>query len=332
MSSTRHGPCDFRRKARDFSFTTNSHFNAPATLIAFVLLLTCAGCSHTHPPGSKSYSEHSGPEKKTYVDGLGRKIELPEHPQRIISLAPSVTEVLFLLGAGDRVIGITTQCDWPEAAQRRPKIGDLLNPNYELILASKPDLIVASTAGNDRTAVLKLADLGLPVYVTAPRSVEKIFETVENIGRITDCASRGDQLVAEMKSRLEAVKRHLTGLPPTRAFFITWFDPLLAPGKNTFETDVLRQADVLSITANVNEFYPRYSLEQVLAEDPDVIITVEHTGSPLPDLNQIAGWKDLRAVKQGRIYVLNEVFQHPSPRFVDGVEELARKLHPERFP
>jgi iron complex transport system substrate-binding protein len=331
MSSTRHGPCDFRRKARDFSFTTNSDFNTLASLLAFALLLTCAGCSRTHPPKGNSYSEQVLPEKKAYTDDLGRKLELPKHPQRIISLAPSVTEVLFLLGAGDRVIGVTTQCDWPEAAKRIPKIADLLNPNYELILASKPDLIIASTAGNDRTAVLKLADLGLPVYVTAPRSVEKIFQTVENIGRITDCAERGDQLVAEMKSRLEAVKRHLAGLPPTRAFFITWFDPLLAPGKNTFESDALRRAGVLSITANINEFYPRYSLEQVLAQDPDVIITVEHTGSPLPDLKQIAGWKDLRAVKQGRIYVLNEVFQHPSPRFVEGVEELAKKLHPEHF-
>jgi iron complex transport system substrate-binding protein len=299
--------------------------------LAFALLLTCAGCSRTHPPKGNSYSEHVLPEKKAYTDGLGRKLELPKHPQRIISLAPSVTEVLFLLGAGDRVIGVTTQCDWPEAAKRIPKIADLLNPNYELILASKPDLIIASTAGNDRTAVLKLADLGLPVYVTAPRSAEKIFQTVENIGRITDCTERGDQLVAEMKSRLEAVKRHLAGLPPTRAFFITWFDPLLAPGKNTFESDAMRRAGVLSITANINEFYPRYSLEQVLAQDPDVIITVEHTGSPLPDLKQIAGWKDLRAVKQGRIYVLNEVFQHPSPRFVEGIEELAKKLHPEHF-
>jgi len=237
-----------------------------------------------------------------------------------------------MLGAGDRVIGVTTQCNWPEAAKGKPKIGDLLNPNYELILAAKPDLIIASTAGNDRTAVLKLAGLQLPVYVTAPRSVEKIFENVENVGRITDCAERGRQLVAQMKSRLEEVKRRLAGLPPVRVFFITWFDPLLAPGRNTFETDALRQADVSSITANINEFYPRYSLEQVLAQDPDVIMTVEHTGSPLPDLKRVAGWKDLRAVRQGQIYVLNEVFQHPSPRFVNGVEELARKLHPERFP
>jgi iron complex transport system substrate-binding protein len=331
MSSTRHGPCDFRRKARDFSFATNSDFNTLAFLLAFVLLLTCTGCSRTHPPEGNSYSERVLPEKTTYTDGLGRKLELPKHPQRIISLAPSVTEILFLLGVDDRVIGVTTQCDWPEAAKRIPKIADLLNPNYELILASKPELIIASTAGNDRTAVLKLANLGLPVYVTAPRSVDKIFQTVEDIGRITDCAERGDQLVAEMKSRLEEVRRHLAGLPPTRAFFITWFDPLLAPGKNTFETDALHLAGVLSITTNINEFYPRYSLEQVLAQDPDVIITVEHTGSPLPDLKQMAGWKDLRAVKHGRIYVLNEVFQHPSPRFVEGVEELARKLHPECF-
>ena len=342
MSSTRHGPCLLRREARGFAFPTHpgacpgirtDPFEFPDRLPAFVFLLACTlflssnACSRSHPDKTETNST----DKIGYTDGMGRKVLLPKRPQRIISLAPSVTEVLFMLGAGDRVIGVTTQCDWPEAARRKPKIGDLLNVNYELILAAQPDLIIASTAGNDRTAVLKLADLGLQVYVTASRSVRQIFETVESIGRITDCAARGNQLVAEMKSRLDTVKKHLAGLPATRAFFITWFDPLLAPGEHTFETDALREAAVLSITGDFKEFYPRYSLEQVLARDPDVIITVEHTGSPLPDLRRITGWNDLRAVKQDRIYVLNEVFQHPSPRFVDGVEELAYKLHPERF-
>ncbi|HYK90627.1 MAG TPA: cobalamin-binding protein [Acidobacteriota bacterium] len=331
MSSRRHGPCLSRRKAGDFLFKYRLAGYFPSAFVTIALLCAVIGCSRPKPDEAGSRPKSGQRALIVYSDGLGRKVELPTHPQRIISLAPSVTETLFLLGAGDRVIGVTTNCDWPDSAKSRAKIGDLLNPNYELILAAKPDLIIASTAGNDRTAVLRLSDLGLPVYVTAPRSVEKIFETVENIGRIADCAGRGEQLVAQMKARLDGIRRRLAGLPPTRAFFITWFDPLLSPGKSTFETDVLRHANVDSITANIDEFYPRYSLEQVLARDPDVIITVEHTGSPLPDLRRIAGWKDLRAVKQNRIYVLKEVFQHPSPRFVDGVEELARKLHPERF-
>src|SRR5207249_1562984 len=118
----------------------------------------------------------------------------------------------------------------------------------------------------------------------------------------------------------------LAGLPPTRAFFMTWFDPLLAPGKNTFENDVLRQAGVESITADIEEFYPRYGLEQILARDPEAILTVEHNARSVADLKRIAGWNRLTAVRNGRVYVLSEVIQHPSPRFVDGVEELARKL------
>jgi iron complex transport system substrate-binding protein len=134
-----------------------------------------------------------------------------------------------------------------------------------------------------------------------------------------------------MKERLERVRRRIAGLPPVRAFFLTWFDPLLAPGKTTFENDVLRLAGVISITADIPEYYPRYSLEQLLVKDPDVILTVEHKGGPLPDLKKIPGWKDLRAVKEGRVYLLGEFLQHPSPLFVEGVEELARKLYPERF-
>ncbi len=226
---------------------------------------------------------------------------------------------------------MTTHCEWPEDAKKKPKIGNLLNPNYEVILAAKPDLVIATTAGNDRAAVLKLAGLGLPVFVTAPRSVEKIFETVRDAGRITDQAREAEELVSRMRARLDEVRRRLAGLPPTRAFFMTWFDPLLAPGKNTFENDVLRQAGVESITADIEEFYPRYSLEQILARDPEAILTVEHNARSVADLKRIAGWNRLTAVRNGRVYVLSEVIQHPSPRFVDGVEELARKLHPERF-
>jgi iron complex transport system substrate-binding protein len=238
---------------------------------------------------------------------------------------------LFLLGAGDRVIGVSNQCDWPDQARSKPRIGDLLNPDAERILASRPDLVIASTAGNERSAVLKLASLGLPVFVTAPRSVDGIFSTTAMIGRIIDSNAAGDRLVVQMRNRLAAVKEKLSGLSPTRAFFITWFDPLLAPGRETFETDILRQIGIESITAEFSDYYPRISLEEVLARDPDVIITVQHTGQPLPDLRQIAGWSHLRAVRQGSVYILSETFQHPSPRFLDGVEDLARKIHPERF-
>jgi iron complex transport system substrate-binding protein len=263
---------------------------------------------------------------------IGRRVVLPAHPERVISLAPSVTEVLYLLGCAQQVIGVTSQCDWPpEEVAKKPKIGSLLNPNYELILAARPDMVIASTAGNDKAAIVKLADLGLPVFVTAPSSVEGIFETTIAIARITGRTAEGERLINTMKSRLKTIHDRLAGTPPTRAFFITWFDPLLAPGRKTFENDVLALANVVSISAASDEFYPRYSLEQILAQSPDAIITVKHAGKPFEDLRTVAGWSALDAVKKGRVFILSEVLQHPSPRFVDGVEELARALYPERF-
>jgi iron complex transport system substrate-binding protein len=329
MFLKRHGPCPSMRKAGDFSISATFPFAALLLLISVWLL---QGCAENHSHKTKPFEMPADAGKIHYTDGIGRAVDLPTHPARIISLAPSVTEVLYLLGAQDRLVGVTTQCDWPEDAKRKPKIGDLLSPNYEVILAAKPDLIIASTAGNDRAAVLKLSDLKLPVFVTAPRSVGKIFETVEQIGKITDCASRAEQMNQQMRNRLDALKQKLNGLPPTRAFFITWFEPLLAPGKNTFENDVLKLAGVDSISADADDYYPKYSLEQVLSKDPDVILTVEHPGNPLPDLKIIAGWKRLRAVQNGKVYALSPMLQHPSPRFVDGIEELAHKLHPERTP
>jgi len=307
--------------------------------IHFVLLLIVVGfplaaaCSRRSARQSSSAEDNGSvlAGYQSYKDGIGRTVRLPKHPQRIISLAPNVTETIYFLGAQDRLIGDTTVCDWPKEAKSKPKVGDLLNPNYELILAAKPDLVIASTAGNSENAVKKLADLGLPVYVAAPRTVESIFETVEQLGLITDCADQGRQLVATMKARLEKVHARIAGLPPVRAFFITWFDPLLAPGKNTFENDVLRLANAISITADIPQFYPRYSLEHVIVHDPDVVLTIEHQGDPLPDFRIAAGWKKLKAVKNGKVFFLGEYLQHPSPLFVDGVEELASKLYPERF-
>jgi iron complex transport system substrate-binding protein len=292
-----------------------------------MLCLMALGCSDRNSTTLQQQSADS----LTYVDEIGRQVETRKHPLRIISLAPNVTETLYLLGAQDRLIGVTTQCDWPKEVKQKPKIGDLLNPNYEVILAAKPDLVIASTSGNSQAAVMKLVTLGVPVYVVAPRSVENIFQGVEDMGQITDCAARGHQLVAQMKERLEKVRRRIAGLPLIRAFFITWFDPLLTPGQKTFENDVLRLAGVVSITSDIPQYYPRYSLEQLLVKNPDVILTIEHQGDPLPDFKKVPAWRDLRAVKEGRVYFLSEYLQHPSPLFIDGVEDLAKKLHPERF-
>ncbi|MDM7994240.1 MAG: cobalamin-binding protein [Acidobacteriota bacterium] len=300
------------------------------SVVAALLCLSAAGCGR-QPSASGRGPAAASTEYVDYTDGIGQKVRLPRHPQRIISLAPNITETLYLLGAQDRLIGNTIQCTWPEEAKRKPKIGELLNPNYEVILAAKPDLVIASTAGNDRNAVMKLAGLGAPVYVAAPRDVEKIFQSVRDIARITDCEEQGRKLVAQMRERMDTINSRIRGLEPVRAFFITWLDPLLAPGKNTFENDVLRLVGVVSITADIPQYYPRYSLEQILVKNPDAIITVKQEGNPIPDFKKIAGWRDLRAVREGKVFILSEYIQHPSPLFLDGVEELARQLYPERF-
>jgi iron complex transport system substrate-binding protein len=316
---------------RRFCCVNNNFKNPYGIFPLFILIcLTSISCSK-QLEATKQKATLSSADYVQYTDGIGRQVRLPKHPQRIISLAPNITETLYLLGAQDRLIGNTIQCTWPEEAKHKKKIGDLLNPNYEVILAAKPDLVIASTAGNDRNAVMKLSGLGAPVYVAAPRNVERIFQSVQDIARITDCTERGQQLLAQMTDRLDKIKLRIRGLPPVHAFFITWLDPLLAPGKNTFENDVLSLVGVVSITADIPQYYPRYSLEQIIVKNPDAIITVKQEGNPIPDFKKIAGWRDLRAVQRGKVYILSEYIQHPSPLFLDGVEELAQQLYPERF-
>jgi iron complex transport system substrate-binding protein len=300
------------------------------TAILILITFPAAGCRQSAIETQSGVpAPGEGARRLSMTDGLGRNFSLEKQPARIVSLAPSVTEVLFLLGVGDRVVGVTSHCDWPDEARRKPRIGTLINPNAEVILAARPDLVIASTAGNDRQAVLRLADLGLPVFVTAPRSIDGIFDTLGQIARLTGAEARGDELRRELAERIGRVKSRVAGRPTVRAFFITWFEPLLVPGRRTFETDVLRLAGIESISAGVDEFYPHYSLEQAVSRDPDVILTVRHEGHPLPDLRATAGWRELRAVRTGRVYLLGEVIQHPSPRFVDGLEELVDLVFPE---
>lgn len=306
---------------------------AAHSFLAVLALLCAAGCGRGAARGEAGASRpEAGRPLSTLIDGIGRTVTFPERPGSIISLAPSVTETLFLLGAGERVAGVTSHCDWPAEARSKPKVGTLLEPNIEVILGARPDVVIASTAGNDRRAVLRLAELGVPVFVTAPRSVDRIFETARQIAAVAGEEERGEKLVADMKARIARIRNRVAHRAPVTALFITWFEPLLAPGRPTFETDVLRLAGIESISADSEDFYPRYSLEQVLRKDPEVIVTVRNMGAPLPDLGRLAGWKELRAVRGGRVYVVDEAFQHPSPRFVDGLEELARLVYGEERP
>jgi iron complex transport system substrate-binding protein len=269
-----------------------------------------------------------------YMDEMGRRVDIPSLPQRIVSLAPSITETLYSLNLGERIVGVTEFSNYPDEARRKPKVGSYINLNIEKIISLKPDLIIAIADGNKKESVGTLERLGYSVYAINPRCVKDVFRTIVNIGKITGCVDRANKLIKELKSRINYIKSRTRGIERPRVFFQIGINPVVTVGKDTFHNDLIKMAGGLNISGNEKAKYPRYSIEEILLNTPDIIIisSMDRGGGFDRKKREWMKWKSIPAVKNGRIYVIDsDLVDHPSPRIIDGLEELSRLIHPELF-
>jgi iron complex transport system substrate-binding protein len=270
----------------------------------------------------------------TFTDEVGRKVEVAGVPQRIISVAPSITETLFALGLGDRVVGVSSYCKYPPEALKKEKIGGYVNPSLEKIVALKPDLVVAIAEGDLRAFVDKLAGLKIPVFIVNPADVSGVLTSIRNIGNVTSSSPAARKLTRTMEERIRAVQARIQGRPRTRVLQVLSLDPLLSVGKGTFVDDLIRLAGGRNIAEDAGGKYPRLSMEEVLAQNPEVILLAAMNSPDLmaEERRYWQRWKTLSAVRNGRIRAVDsDLILRPSPRIVDGLEEIARAIHPEAF-
>jgi iron complex transport system substrate-binding protein len=270
----------------------------------------------------------------TYVDEMGRKVDIPSNPQRIVSLAPSITETLYFLNLGERIVGVTEFSDYPDEAKTKPKVGSYINLNIEKIISLRPDLIIGIADGNKKETVNALERLGYIVYVVNPRHVQDIFDTIKNIGKITGCEKRANRLVGKLMSRVNYIESRTKDMRKPRVFFQIGINPVVTVGKYTFHNDLIRMAGGLNISGEEQVKYPKYSMEEILLKAPDIIIisSMHRGGGFARKKEEWTNWKNIPAVKNGRIYVIDsDLIDHPSPRIIDGLEKLARLIHPELF-
>jgi iron complex transport system substrate-binding protein len=270
----------------------------------------------------------------TFIDDLGRKIEMEGPPQRIVSVAPSVTETLFALGLGDRVVGVSSYCEFPPEALEKEKVGGYINPSLEKIVASKPDLVIGIAEGDLKTFMDKLISLKIPVYISNPRNVSEVLASIKNIGKVTFSSQSAEKITEAMEGRIQAVRVKVQGRPHPRVMPVLNIDPLMSAGKGTFVDDLIRLAGGRNVAEKVRGKYPRLSVEEVLVQDPEVIILGSMKSQDAMDEGRRwwKKWKTISAVRHGRIYVLDaDLIYRPSPRIVDGLEEMARAIHPEAF-
>ena len=269
----------------------------------------------------------------TLADQTGRALTLAAPPARIISLVPSVTEILFAIGAQDRLVGVTDFCDFPPEARNKPRVGSMLAPSLETIVALRPDVLVATTAGNREETRKQLGRLRIPVFAVNPSSADEVLDLVERLGELTGRRAAAAALTGSLRTRMRSVAVRVAALPRPRVLYVLWPEPLIVPGRGALVSELIALAGGQSVTIAGGEGYPRYSVEAAVAQGPEVIILAQHGFQARPIAReQWERFTSLPAIKAGRLHSVDgSLFHRYGPRVVDGLEELARLFHPEAF-
>jgi len=270
----------------------------------------------------------------TYLDMLGREVVLPAPPRRIVSLVPSATELIFALGGEARLVGVTDYCDFPPAARQKPSVGGMLAPSLETIATLRPDVVIATDSGNRQETFDQLRRLGIPVYLVHASRVTHVMDVAARLGDLTERQAAVVSLRARLEQRIEAVVKAVRPYRRPRVLYVLWPEPLIVPGRDAIVTELIALAGGESITAAEPSDYPRFSLEAAVARAPEVIMLARHgTGSgPLPR-EQWDRLGNLPAVQNGRVHAVDgNILHRYGPRIVEGLEQLARAIHPEAFP
>lgn len=310
-----------------------SRLSALAFGVAVIIMMIAV-----HPAASVAARPASNPAKPPAqlqtTDEAGRAVRVPQPIRRIVSLAPNLTETVFALGLGDRLVGDTDFCDYPAEASKKTHVGGPINPSLEGIVALHPDVVLATVSINRLATVQALEKLGVAVYVTDPRTVEQVISSTEGLGRLLGASDQAATLDAALQQRLQQLRKSLNGSEPRTVLFITWVDPLISVGRNTFLADALRVAGAHSVITSPQD-WPTINLEEVVHLQPDDLIfssdDPEQTRRQVGELRSRPGWQGLQALQQNRIIILGEAFSRPAPRLLDAIEQLARALHPDRF-
>ena len=289
-----------------------------------LMLLLLSSCSTPNAPKTG--------ETLQLTDEAGRSVTVPTRVERFISLAPNLTEIAFAIGAGDRLVGNTTYCDYPAQARQVEKVGDTLRPSIERIIALRPQLVLVSTASQLEAFTKQLADHQIAVYVTDPHDLEGVFRSIQNLGVLLNQTERTMEVLKNLRDRTSVVESAVESAQPILVFYQVSAEPLYTAGRDSFVTDLIRRAGGRSVTEDVPGAWPLFSAESALAAQPEAIILP--TGGSMGDANSsvASALRRSPAVANGRVYKINDDhLSRPGPRAVDGLEEVAQALHPEVF-
>jgi iron complex transport system substrate-binding protein len=256
-------------------------------------------------------------------------------PQRIVSLAPSTTEILFALGLGDRIVGVTTFCDYPEEAKKKPKIGGMSNPSLEAVVTMKPDLVVMTTDGNPKEFEARLRSLKIRTYVFTARRLAELPQGIRDMGAVVGVKERAERLAREIETGINTVKTRKSAMVADhdvrnprsamkKVLFIVWPEPLIVAGPGTVMDDAMGLLGYENVAAAAKTSYPKYSIEEAIRQAPDVIFVGKASGMDIRELSKkiLNRLASVPAVRTGSIYYISDNLYRLGPRVIKGIEEL----------
>jgi iron complex transport system substrate-binding protein len=308
-------------------------------MIAFMVAGTASGAGRKHPvrrgAGIKPWCallilSMALPAcgARTVTDEMGHSITVPEHPHRVVCLMPSIVDDVYALGAGADVIAVTDYTKYPAEAKTKLSVGTPLTPSIETIVSLHPDLVLED-AGMSRTETMtSLQQLGIAVFLVAPHGIEGIYKSLASLGRALNREESARELIGRLRSREAAVRRRVSSKPAVSVLMPVGLDPVITIGKPAFITELIEIAGGHSVTSDLPLEWQQISMEAVLARAPEALVLVRSTRMSTEQIRGRPGWANLPAVRNNRIYYVDDRIELPSPVAFDALEELARQFHP----
>ncbi len=290
--------------------------------VFFILILLISACSKI-----KNQEPANG---IAVIDDIGNRVLIDSIPQRVISLAPNLTEIIFDLDAGDKLVGNTLYCNYPPAARNVEKVGDMLTVDFEKVLSLKPDLIFITVEGNRKETFDKFKSLGLKVFVSNPRNYKGIKKSYLDIAKILGREKYAMKKIEMWDNLLDSIRNKSRSYECGSAMLPVELKPLMLAGKNTFLNEYLEICGLKNIADNPAINYPVFNREEILIRNPDFIIILSDGKLRTEDLLELyPEWKDLKAIQNGNVIFVNrDLYSRPGPRFIEAAVDLFNRLHP----
>ncbi len=308
-----------------------------AFVLMFVLIFSVVGCRNndaqtttTPAENTESTSGDNAVFPLTVTDSSGRTVTFEKMPEKLVSAVPSNTEIIYALGKGNQLVGVSVYCNYPEEALSVNKIGDYNGPNLELIIDSKPDVFFAAWLSEEVLAQLEGA--GIPVMLINPTNLEETYQSIQDIGDIIGSSKEAEELIGSMRGKQENIMQITKGYQAKTVFYEIWHDPLMTVGPGSFINELITMSNGINIAQDAESAYPEYSLELLISKNPQVYMTSDDGFKTPEDIFGRAGYENIEAIRNGQVFMLHpDITSRPGPRIIDGLEMIAKAIHPEAF-